>query len=223
MIDSPAIEDARERLPDRGEVPEEAQEALEQPEGPLAGENDHPTGEDILKPSSRDTLVRVAEHATVSDLDDVADVLSADRNIVERAFDIHEIEKPEGEDTDYSEDVVSLPLHGEVNLENVRDPVYTDGRLLEHLVVQCGYGVEDIRTVLEQEMNQGRPSEKSRWRVRTQAIEAALQDIGLMERDETEPSTEENEDIRLGGATHDFSETENSSSGGLTINTRDFE
>ena len=225
-LDTSAIEEARLRLPERGNVPQEAQDALEPPEGPLAGDSDHPTGKDILKPSAEaeDTLVTVAEHHTVADIEDVADELDMSAEIAERALALHDIEvfEPEGEDV--PENVIRLPMQGEVSLENVRTPVWRDARVLERLTAVCGYSVEDVRTFLEREMNRGRPSYKPRWRVRTEDIEDALREVGLMERKDPEPGTLESEDHRLPKVGHDFSETGDSSpSGGLTVNTADFE
>lgn len=223
-LDTSAIAEARQRLPERGDVPQEAREALEPPQGPLAGESDHPTGEDILKPDARDTLADVAGHHTVADVADVASELEADHDTAEKALRLHgiEVSDPEGEDA--NEDTVVLPLCGEVGLEHVRTPVWRDARVLEHLTATCGYSVEDIKTLLERERNEGRPSDKSRWTVRTADIEDALREVGLMEREEPEARTLESEDHRLPKVSHDFSETGDSSpSGGLTVNTADFE
>lgn len=239
-LDTPAIDDARARLPDRGDIPEAAREALEPTEERVGfgtgaslvdgGEDstDHghyPTGEDLLRPTARDTLAAVADHEKVADIEDVADELDTSRDTVERALRLHGVDEPQGGATeDTTEDTVTLPLHGEVDLEHVRTPVWRDARVLEHLAVRCGFGVEDIKTVLERERNDGRPASKPRWSVRTADIEDALADIGLMDRDEPESATAENEDLRLGGASHDFSESGDSSpSGGLTVSTSDFE
>jgi hypothetical protein len=217
-LDTPAVEDARDRLPDRGDVPEEAQEALEPPEGPLEGE-DHPTGEDILKPSARDTLATVAEHHMVTDAEDVAAELDTSVETVEKAMRLHGIEEPEGNATeDVPEGTIRVPLYGEVNTDYLRDPVHADSRLIEQLAVRCQYGVRDIKDFLETERNRGRPSSKPRWTVRESDIKATLQDIGLMDPEPEERATAEGEDVRLGGASHDFSDT-----GGLTVSTSDFE
>lgn len=238
-LDTPAIEDARARLPDRGDVPEEALEALEPSEERVGfnqgaslveggdGPTDHshyPQGEDVLRPSAEDTLEALADHSKVADIEDVADELDTSRDTVAKAMQLHGIEDPDGETEDATEDVIHLPLHGEVDLEHVRTPVWRDARVLEHLAVRCQYGVADIKTVLERERNDGRPGSQPRWTVGESDIEDALADIGLMDRDEPESATAENEDLRLGGASHDFSESGDSSpSGGLTVNTADFE
>lgn len=223
-LDVASIEEARDRLPDRGDVPQEAREALEPPEGPLAGESDHPTGKEILKPAHRDTLADVADHPTVADVSDVADELDADHDTAEKALRLHGIEDPDGTAEDANEDTVVLPLCGEVGLESVRTPVWRDARVLSHLAVACEYGTEDIKTFLERERNEGRSGDKPRWTVQTEDIERTLRECGIMEREDPEARTAESEDLRLGGVSHDFSETGDSSpSKGLTVNTADFE
>lgn len=222
-LDVPAIEETRQRLPERGNVPQEAEDALEPPEGPLEGE-DHSTGEDILKPSARDTVATVVEHPTVADMSDVADELDVTKDIAERALALHDIEDPDGVTDDVPEGVIEVPLAGDVDTDHLRDPAWSDGRLLEHLAVRCQYGVADIKTLLERERNHGRSAEKPQWTVRTEDIENALREVGLMERKEREARTLESEDHRLPKVGHDFSETGDSSpSGGLTVNTADFD
>ena len=239
-LDMPAIEDARERLPDRGDVPDEALEALEPTEERVGfgigaslvkgGQNptDHthyPTGADVLKPSASDTLAELADHPKVASIEDVADELDTSEDTVAKALRLHGIEEPQGDTAeDVPEDVIHLPMHGRVDLAHVRTPVWRDARVLEHLAVRCQYGVADIKTVLERERNRGRPGSKPRWTVREKDIKDALRNIGLMESGEEEPRTAENDDLRLGGASHDFSETQDTTpSGGLVVNADDFE
>jgi len=224
-LDTSAIAEARQRLPERGNVPQEAREALEPPEGPLEGE-DHPTGEDILKPTAEaeDTLATVAEHHTVADVSDVADELDTSAEIAERALALHDIKITDPEGDDVPEGVIRVPLMGEVSTEFLANPVWSDHRVLEFLAVRCQYGVADIKTFLEKERNRSRSAGKSRWTVRTADIEDALREVGLMEKSDPEARTAENEDHRLPKVGHDFSETGDSSpSGGLTVNTADFE
>lgn len=222
-LDMPGIEDARARLPERGDVPADALEALEPPEGPLEGE-DHATGGDIIKPTAQDTVATVAEHPTVEGIEDVADELDASEDTAERALALHGIEVSEPEGEDVPEGVIDVPLAGGVDTDHLADPVWSDHRLAEHLVVRCGYSVEDVKTLLERERNRGRSGDKPRWTVRTQDIERTLRECGIMPREDPEARTAESEDLRLGGVSHDFSESgDTTPSGGLTVNTADFE
>lgn len=199
-LDVPGIEEARQRLPERAsDVPQEARDALEPPEGPLAGESDHATGEEILKPSAEaeDTLATVVEHHTVADIEDVADELGTSAEIAERALTLHDIEvsEPEGEDT--PESSIEVPLAGKVDTDHLADPVWSDHRLAEHLAVRCQYGVAEIKTFLERERNRGRSGDKPRWTVRTEDIKRALRECGIMPREDPEARTAESEDLRL--------------------------
>lgn len=238
FLDTAAIEEARARdgAP-RDDRPQAADDALKSDEervgyqsgSPLLDRpyDDYTTGDDVLRPDMAETLEALADHELVGDVADMASELRADEETVRQALELHDIEEPTGGgsfDVVTEAGAIDLPLHGTVEAEHFRSPIYTDARLLSHLYVRCGYGIEDIKQYLEAEMNEGRNSGKSRWSVRVEAIRTALEDVGLLEFEGTERNTVENEDVRLGGT--NISEKERpfnrGRNGGVNLDVSDF-
>jgi len=179
----------------------------------------------VLAPEAHADVWAVARHSMVTSIEDMAEELDTSKDKVRKALTIHNIEEPEGGGSFdvpavEQEGYVEVPLHGAVETAHLRTPIHTDARLLEHLYVRCGLGVAEIRTVLEDGMNMGRESEKSRYRVTEDEIRIALKDVSLIEGDEADGGRLEDNDLRLGGATHDFSDTAGDS--GLVVNANDF-
>lgn len=226
-LDTQAVEDARARDGDpREDRPEEAEKALNVEEARVGFQNGTPllerdyteycTGEDILQPEAGDVLEALADHELVGDVEDIGQELRADPSTVRTALELHGVEPPtDGGSFDIpkGEDEISMPLHGTVPTDHLRDPLWRDARLLEHTYVRCGFGVGEIRQWLEAEMNRGRDPEKPRWSVREAELRDALEAVGLLEAaHETEGNSLESDDIRLGGTNLD-TRTEDESPG----------
>jgi len=237
VLDTTAVADARNRDgKPREDRPKEAEKALETEEARVGFQNgtpllerdyaDYPTGEDILQPSASDALEVVATHELVGTVADIAHELRAKESTVETALGLHGIEPPtDGASFDVvGEDEINVPLHGTIETDHLRTPLYEDGRLLEHVYVRCGYGVGEIRQWVEGQMNHGRDPEKARWSVTEDEIRDALESVGLLEATEGGGIDPENDkDIRLGGTTmSNVDESNRSSSGGLNVSVSDF-
>lgn len=216
--DTEAIRDAKHNDRDgepRDDRPEavdeffEPEEAVGFEEGlPLLDKEYEEYAESVLSPEAHADVWGVARHDMVTSVEDVASELDTTTDKVAKALTIHDIEKPEGGgsfDSVEQEGYIEVPLCGAVDTTHLRTPIYEDARLLDHLYVQCGLGVSEIQTVLEDGMNAGRASEKSRWRVTEQQIRTALEDVALIEAETTDDRRED--DLRLGGTSLDFSET----------------
>lgn len=174
--------------------------------------------DDPLKPAAGEDLAALADHELVGSVADLAAELDAPAERVRKALTLHDIEEPTGGGSfDVPEvgrkGVIEVPLHGCIDTEHLRSPIYEDARLLEHLYVRCGCSVREIRTILEEGMNRGRDGEKAPWRVHEGEIRAALEDVALLDAaDETERGTAEDDDVRLGGTSLD-ARTEDESPG----------
>lgn len=235
MLEEIAAAREREGQP-RADRPAAVDDALEengervgfQAGEPLADRpySQYATGEDILRPEASDVLEAVARHELVGDVDDVADELNATESTVRKAFELHGVDTPtDGGSVDtVAEDEIELPLHGTVNVDHLRTPIHEDARLLEHLYVECGLGVAELREFLETQMNHGRDPEQSRWGVREADTRGALEDVGLLEDgDNGKVDPKRAKDIRLGGATvSNLDESDRGTSGGLNVDTSDF-
>lgn len=232
-MDTEGIREAKQNGRDGGprdDRPEAVDEFLEPEEAvgfedglPLLDKEYEDYCESVLAPEAHADVWGVARHDMVTSVDDVAAELDTTADRVEKALTIHDIEEPEGGGSFdvpavEREGYIEVPLCGAVDTAHLRTPIYEDARLLEHLYVRCGLGVAEIQTVLEDGMNVGRGSEKSRWRVTEQQIRTALEDVSLVDADETDGGRED--DLRLGGVSHDFSETAGDS--GLVVDTNDF-
>lgn len=231
-MDTEAIREAKQNGRDgepRDDRPEEVDAFLEPEEVvgfeeglPLLDKEYAEYCESVLAPEAHADVWAVARHDMVTSVEDVAAELDTTVDKVDKALTIHDIEEPEGSGSFdvpavEREGVIEVPLCGAVDTAHLRSPIFEDARLLEHLYVRCGLGVAEIQTVLEDGMNAGRDSEKSRWRVTEQQIRTALEDVALIEDDKTNDGRD---DLRLGGATHDFSDTAGDS--GLVVNANDF-
>lgn len=233
QIDTGAIEEARHNGRNgaaRDERPDEVEDFLAD-EVEVGFENGLPIldkdygeyCENILSPTAGSDVKEVAEHDLVSSSADVANELNTRTSKAIKALDIHDIEEPKG-NNDFDvpavaqEGVIEVPLMGEVNTDYLRNNIYTDARLLEHLYIRCGMSVAEIKEVLEDGMNEGRDGDKSAWGVTKANIRNALEDVSLIEPDDTRRG--EDDDIRLGGTTIHNSET--SERTGLTVNASDF-
>ena len=177
----------------------------------------------VLAPEAHADVWGVARHDLVTSVEDVAAELDATTDKVDKALTIHDIEEPEGGGSfdvpaEEQEVYIEVPLCGAVDTTHLRTPIYEDARLLEHLYLRCGLGVAEIQTVLEDGRNAGRASENSRWRVTEQQIRTALEDVALIEAETTDDRRRD--DFRLGGVSHDFSETAGGS--GFVVNANDF-
>ncbi|MHC3380225.1 hypothetical protein [Haloarcula sp. H-GB5] len=180
--------------------------------------------ESVLAPEAHADVWAVSQHGMVTSVEDVAAELDTTVGKVRKALTIHDIEEPKGDGSFdvpavEQEGYIEVPLCGAVDTTHLRSPLYEDARLLEHLYVRCGLGVAEIKAVLEDGMNTGRSSEKSRYRVTEQQIHAALEDVSLIKA-EDETSDRREDDVKLGGATHDFSET--ASDRGLVVNANNY-
>jgi len=233
-MDTEAIREAKTN--DRDGGPSDRPEAVDEflaPEEAVGFEDGLPLldkeysdySDSVLAPEAHADVWGVARHNKVASVEDVAAELDTTVDKVRKALTIHDIEEPEGGGSFdvpmvEQEGVIEVPLHGAVDTAHLRTPIHTDARLLEHLYVRCGLGVTEIRTVLEDGMNAGRSSDKSRYRVTVDEVRSALKDVSLIEGDEADGGRLEDNDLRLGGATHDFSETSNDT--GLVVNANDF-
>lgn len=236
-LDTAAVEDARGRDGGpREDRPQEAEDALDVEEARVGFQNgtallerdyaEYPTGKDILRPEASDALEAVATHDMVGTVADIGHELRADESTVRTALELHGVDAPtDGASFDVvAEDEISVPLHGTVDTDHLRMPIYEDARLLEHLYVRCGFGAGEIREYLQAQMNRGRDPEKSRWTAQEADIRDALEAVGLLEAAEAKgPDPKNDRDIRLGGTTmSSLDNDERSSSGGLVVSTSDF-
>jgi hypothetical protein len=229
------IEAARERDGDpREDRPEAVDAALDIKAERVGFENgkpllDRPYEEyptDPLKPSASDALEDVARHERVGDVSDVASELATTTETVRTALELHGIDTPKGGATfdRVAEDELEIPLHGTVNVDHLRTPVYEDARLLQHLYVECGLGVGEMKTLLERQMNRGRAGDQTRWGVGEDDIRGALEDVGLLEdAGSGRVNPKRAKDIRLGGASMStVDEDKRGASGGLNVDVSDF-
>jgi len=231
-MDTEEIREAKQNGRDgepRDDRPEEVDAFLEPEEAvgfgeglPLLEKGYEDYCESVLAPEAHADVWSVARHDMVRSIEDVAAELDTTVDKVDKALTIHDIEEPEGSGSFdvpavEREGVIDVPLCGAVDTAHLRSPIYEDARLLEHMYIRCGLGEAGIQTVLEDGMNAGRDSEKSRWRVTEQQIRTALEDVALIEDDETNDGRD---DVRLPSVTHDFSETAGDS--GLVVNANDF-
>jgi len=212
VFDTAAVESARERGGEaREDRPEEAETALEVEDtrvgfqcGVELLERDYaeyPTGEDTLRPEAGDVLEALADHDMVGSVEDIGDELRAEPSTVEKALELHGVEPPtegQSEGVEEREGEIMVPLVGVVPTDHLRTPVFEDARLLEHLYIRCGYGIDEIQEYISTQMNLGRGPEKSRWTVRRSQIRDALEAVGLLEEVETESNPYAEDDIRLG-------------------------
>jgi hypothetical protein len=219
-LDATAVADARDRGGGpREDRPEEAEKALNVEDARVGFQNgtpllerdygSYPTGQEILRPSARDALEAVATHDRVGDVSDIGNELRANESTVQTALDLHGIDPPTdgGSFDTVAADEIAVPLHGTVQMDHLRTPLYDDARLLGHLYITIGYGVGEIREYLEFEMNRGRDPTKAPWSVREAEVRDALEAVGLLDGRDPEPRTAENDDVRLGGPTLDYSDS----------------
>ncbi|MFC7026825.1 hypothetical protein ACFQJ5_03260 [Halomicroarcula sp. GCM10025324] len=185
--------------------------------------------DDPLTPDSGADVAALADHELVGSVEDLAAELDADAGKVRTALELHDLEEPNaGGSFDAPavehEGVIEVPLHGVIEVEHLRSPVYTDARLLEHLYIRCGCGISEIKEILEDGMNAGRSGDKSPWRVTEREIRTALEDVALISSADPEGIDPMNsKDVRLGGATFSqLDEEDRSSSGGLNVAVEDF-
>lgn len=231
MLTNSEVESARVRDGERAdERPDEADAALEREYlavgfsngGPLLNReySEYPSSGDILGPEASDVLETLAEHPRIGSVRDIADELRADVTVVNKALELHGVDRPDSVEADLqpSESEIELPDGTVVGAEQFRNPIYTDSRLLEYLYVDYGYSIGEICEYLTVEMNHGRGPEKPRRSVETSEIREELKRVGLLEGDADDG---ERDDIRLGGPTLSESET-HSGTDGLTISTSDF-
>ncbi|MFC3477658.1 hypothetical protein [Halobacterium litoreum] len=234
-MDTTAIEEAKASNRDGGpreDRPEEVDEFLEPEEAvgfeeglPLLDRPYEEYPDDPLTPDAGADVAALAGHELVGSVEDLAAELDTTEGKVRTALHLHDVEEPTAGssfDSVEREGVIEVPLHGVIDVEHLRTPVYADARLLEHLYIRCGAGISEIKEILEDGMNAGRGGDKPRWSVTEAEIRSALEDVALISSEDTEGG--DSERLRLGGATHDFSESgDTSPSSGLTVSTSDFE
>jgi len=200
MFKQEYIENARERDGDaRNARPEAVDEALET--DPRVGHGDgaslveggedpsdhshYPAGGALFKPSAYDTLEALAEHARVGDVTDLAAELHEPEDRVAKALDVHGLAvTPAERSEDDREGVIHVPQHGDVDTDHLREPVWTDARLLYALYIQGGMSTAEIKDHLETEMNRGRDGELPRWSVREREIREELAACGFLESED---------------------------------------
>lgn len=191
-FDVEAVEAARARLPEPAtDRPDDVKEALAEREvvgrnceKPLAGDYgrypEDPT--DILSPEYGDVLREVCQHDAAETPADVSKELGVSEDLVEKAMDLHGMELPHDDGDDGGgERTLTLPLEGDIPLDYVRDPPHEDARVLHHLVVECGMGVEGVVTFLSRQVNEGRPEDQPRYHPSPAEVENALRRHNLME------------------------------------------
>ncbi|QRV15462.1 hypothetical protein JMJ58_00740 [Haloterrigena salifodinae] len=226
------IAEARERNGQpREERPEEVDEFFEPTEevGYKQGlslldrsyEN-YPSRQELLQPGNGDTLDTLSEHELVTSISDVASELNIRDEVIEKAANLHGVDLSTFEITvdTSNEDTITVPLEGDVAIEHLREPLYEDSRLLYHLYVQCGMGVEEIAQTLSDSLDSVNTS------VLERDIQQGLIDVGLLEGNRTDDGrgTVEEEDLRLGGTSIEMKEPESDirERGGLTVNASDY-
>jgi len=195
----------REDRPDKVDTFLEPEEAVGFEEGlPLLDKEYEDYCESVLAPEAHADVWGVASHDMVTSIEDVAAELETTESKVQKALTIHNIEEPEGDGSFdvpavEQEGVIEVPLHGAVDTDHLRTPIHTDARLLEHLYVRCGLGVGEIQTVIEDGMNAGRESEKSRYRVTEDEIRTALEDVATLHSSRTTKRTADGSKITTCG------------------------
>jgi len=145
----------------------------------------YPSGEGLFKPSARFTLEGLAHHSRVDDVAGVASELHEPEDRVAKALDVHGIDVTPAEDPeDNREGVIHVPTYGDVDTDYLREPVWSDSRLLYILYVEGGMSVSEMKAHLETEMNRGRPSGRPQWSVRERDIRDELAACGLLESED---------------------------------------
>ncbi|GAB3666143.1 hypothetical protein [Halopiger thermotolerans] len=190
-FDLDAVADARERLPERGDVPTPVAEALEPREVP-GYERERPLSEkgyqaypsedprDILKPRYGEVLAEVCDHPAAESVGDVSRELGVSEDLVREAATLHEgVELPDGADGDGGDaNTLTFPQGGEVSLDHLRTPPHEDARVLHTLVVDAALGVGDVVTWFDRQEGVATPSARD--------IKNALKRVGLMEGEPTD-------------------------------------
>jgi hypothetical protein len=105
-----------------------------------------------------------------------------------------------------------------INVEFLREPIYTDSRLLEKLYVDYGLGISEMVEVLNREMNHGRDETESAWNVSTSEIRDSLKEVELLESEDSLRYDED--DLRVGGPTVNVKSSEGDK--GLRVKANDF-
>lgn len=184
----------------------------------------YPSRQELLQPDGGEVLESLADHDLVSSISDIASELNTREEVIEKATELHGIEIESTFDITVAseEDTISVPIEGQVEIDHLREPLYDDSRLLYHLYVQCGMGIEEIAESLSAQLERNRE-------VRARDIRQGLVNVGLIDGDRTNygNGTIRDNDIRLGGAAVDISEDGpnrkfREESRGLTVNANDY-
>ncbi|SDQ43897.1 hypothetical protein [Halopelagius longus] len=174
---------------------------------PLVGDDydDYPQGDSLLQPTAGDKLRELADNELINTEEDLADEIGTNADRIGKAVKLHGIQLPdEGSfDIEVSRETISLPFEEDIPLENLREPVFEDARILHHLYVDCGMGTNEIADYLTKELKATLDGPKRVWNVKPAEVRQALIEVGFIdgERSKGTTKTVEEDDLQFGGPT----------------------
>lgn len=112
----------------------------------------------LFMPPSGDFLRRLFEQSEIGSVSDAAKELREDKSDVEKAINLHGIDVESLEsDVDPSPDhsEIRLPNGERIDVDDLREPVYTDSRLLHSLLGSYGMSTKEVGLFLSEQVGAG--------------------------------------------------------------------
>lgn len=144
---------------------------------PLMGEenaayDNYLRGDELFQPGADKFLRRLLKSDYINDIEDICNELQTDRGVVRSAFELHNLQIPEGEPWSDNVDLLELPSGEEWPLDLLATPVESDVRVLSQLLATDGLSVEETAEYLSDRLRKN----VTGHRVRRYALEHNILD-----------------------------------------------